>query len=108
MTAILRSDEALRLHTAARLRGAGGWRHWTEVTVRPKREPPAGGFTAGLVWFVSGVVLPRGNVRRDFIDRCEFLPLHRQAPMQGAPLAPSPWRGFCLAVRCATNRPPPG
>ena len=56
------------------------------------------------------LVLPRGNVQRDFIDRCESprryatnygivsvgLPLHRQAPMQGAPLAPSPWRGFCL------------
>ena len=62
--------------------------------------------------FVSGVVLPRGNVRRDFIDRCESplrcatdcgivsvgLPCIGKPPLQGTPLALSPWRGFCLGA----------
>ena len=57
-------------------------------------------------------MLPRGNVQRDFIDRCESparcatdcgivsvgLPLHRQAPLQGVPLPRPPRRGFCLGA----------
>ena len=64
--------------------------------------------------FVSRVVLPRGNVRRDFIDRCESplrcatdygivsvgLPLHRQAPLQGAPFSPVPLAGLLFGRPC--------
>jgi hypothetical protein len=121
LTAMLRS-EALRLQTAARLR-----RRRRLAPIGPS-DGAAETRTAGW-WvysrpgsrFVSGVVLPRGNVRRDFIDHCESplrcetdcgivsvgLPLHRQAPMQGAPLAPSPWRGFCLGAPAPSAGSPP-